>query len=410
MFGLAGLLTAVFCIVSLVATATVFSYGAGLFGALLLLAALVFGFFAFAYGSLARLLYSGSRVGPGLSYVFAGSTLLSLIFAEHHSAGVEAGMVLVTLGMVAAACVVAFVPSVRPHFAGPRQNPGQPDSIIVVQVLLIAWGSLSAFDALLYFLSAGLFEPIHTVFAGILSLGAAALAFSAIHGMLRGTGQGRVLATVGAGVAMLAAVVGVNNTTAVVFMLGLALGTVCFVWLPNDTRAYFGEPPLTLGSQQQTAAGDGGVELTKPSGRGIPGGPSARGPGQAYGPQQAPYPYGAGAGADERTMSMLAHLLGILVGWLGPLIIMVTKGKESPVVRANAVEALNFQLTAIIGYVVAWIVVLIAFSAAPLGALVLLVILIGGIWVLGMAFMIAGCVQASRGEYYRYPINIRMVS
>jgi uncharacterized Tic20 family protein len=41
--------------------------------------------------------------------------------------------------------------------------------------------------------------------------------------------------------------------------------------------------------------------------------------------------------------------------------------------------------------------------------LFLLVVLLGGIWVVAMVFMIVGCVRANRGEQYRYPVNIRMV-
>jgi len=42
---------------------------------------------------------------------------------------------------------------------------------------------------------------------------------------------------------------------------------------------------------------------------------------------------------------MLSHLGGIVLGFLAPLIIMLTKGNESPYTKRHAVEALNFQIT-----------------------------------------------------------------
>ena len=51
---------------------------------------------------------------------------------------------------------------------------------------------------------------------------------------------------------------------------------------------------------------------------------------------------------DEKTMGLLSHLLGIFAGFVGPLIIMFTKGKDSPWVKDQSTEALNFALTALI--------------------------------------------------------------
>jgi uncharacterized protein len=114
-------------------------------------------------------------------------------------------------------------------------------------------------------------------------------------------------------------------------------------------------------------------------------------------------PYGApaqpyGAPGDTSSASM-AHWLGILIGFLGPLIIMLTKGEQDQFVRANAVEALNFQITLLIGYIVSWVlmVVVIGFILYPV------------VWIMGLVFAIMGAMAASRGEAYRYPINIRMV-
>ncbi|MEO9222439.1 MAG: DUF4870 domain-containing protein, partial [Mycobacteriaceae bacterium] len=95
----------------------------------------------------------------------------------------------------------------------------------------------------------------------------------------------------------------------------------------------------------------------------------------AYPPQgmaSRPGPFSAAEGrqltSDEQTWSMLAHLGGIVLGFLAPLIVMLTKGNESPFTRRQAVEALNFQITVLIGYVIASVLmfVLIGFLQWPL--------------------------------------------
>ncbi|MGC9455365.1 MAG: DUF4870 domain-containing protein [Phycisphaerae bacterium] len=55
---------------------------------------------------------------------------------------------------------------------------------------------------------------------------------------------------------------------------------------------------------------------------------------------------------EARTMGMLAHLLGIFTGFLGPLIIWLIKKDEQPFVDDQGKEALNWQLTLLIGYII----------------------------------------------------------
>ena len=103
--------------------------------------------------------------------------------------------------------------------------------------------------------------------------------------------------------------------------------------------------------------------------------------------------------SDEKTMSMLSHLLGIVAGFIPALVIMLTKGNESRFVRDQSVEALNFQITLVIAYVVAFILafVLIGLLLFPV------------IWIGSLVLMIMAGMKANAGEAYRYPINIRLV-
>jgi uncharacterized Tic20 family protein len=88
-----------------------------------------------------------------------------------------------------------------------------------------------------------------------------------------------------------------------------------------------------------------------------------------------------------------------VLGIIGPLVIMLTKGKESGFVRDQAVEALNFHLTLGIFSVLCLI---LYFLVVPLFLLVAAA-------VGGAVCAIIGAVTASRGEPYRYPLNVRLV-
>lgn len=115
--------------------------------------------------------------------------------------------------------------------------------------------------------------------------------------------------------------------------------------------------------------------------------------------QPAQVPVQASGGSDEKTLAMLAQLLGIFTGFLGPLVMYLIAKDNQPFLKHHAAESLNFQLTALIGYVISG---------------VLMFVLIGFItwfmvWIAALVFGIMATMAANRGEWYRYPINIRMV-
>lgn len=116
----------------------------------------------------------------------------------------------------------------------------------------------------------------------------------------------------------------------------------------------------------------------------------------AYGPSSAttgqPSP-------EERQMAMFSHVGGGILGWIVPLIFFLIKKDESPFVRNQAAQALNFQLLIMIGYLV---------------SSVLMIVIIGFLtwfvfWVAAIVFGIIGGVAANRGEWYRYPFNVSWV-
>jgi uncharacterized Tic20 family protein len=120
--------------------------------------------------------------------------------------------------------------------------------------------------------------------------------------------------------------------------------------------------------------------------------------GQQWG-ATAPVPMAA-TGTDPKTLAMLAQLLGIFTGFLGPLIIYLVSGDKDRFVKHHSAEALNFHLTVLIAYLVSFVLMLVL-----IGFLLFFVV-----WVLALVFSIQATIAANRGEWYRYPINIRMVS
>lgn len=132
-------------------------------------------------------------------------------------------------------------------------------------------------------------------------------------------------------------------------------------------------------------------------------------------PPPAPGPGPAPLGSDERNWGLIAHLsafaaafVGIAV--LGPLVVWLVKKDDHPFVAEHAREALNFQLTWLIGGFVGGIVAFV-FSILTIGFGLLLVIpLLVVAFILWVWWTIKAAMAASRGEMYRYPLTARLIS
>lgn len=131
--------------------------------------------------------------------------------------------------------------------------------------------------------------------------------------------------------------------------------------------------------------------------------PSAAPPAPTAGP--APLPAGYVPTASERNWGVAAHLSGFVaaffaLGFLGPLLVLVTEGSRSPYVRRHAAEALNFNLSVLL-----WVVI----------SAVLMLVLVGFLTMaaVGIMYVVAsvlGAMAASRGDDFRYPLTIRFVN
>ena len=102
---------------------------------------------------------------------------------------------------------------------------------------------------------------------------------------------------------------------------------------------------------------------------------------------------------DSRNMALLCHLLGFFTSFIGPLIIWLIKKESDKFVDAQGKEALNFQITLIIGYIISALLITVC-----IGGILALVIAI-----LDIVFVIMACVAVSKGQAYRYPVCIRFI-
>ena len=115
-----------------------------------------------------------------------------------------------------------------------------------------------------------------------------------------------------------------------------------------------------------------------------------------------PGPYaGPATSKDDQNLGVLTHILGILTGFLGPLIIWLVKKEESPFVDDQGKETLNFKLTMLIVYLAfgAFACITLGFGAILIPLPLIYEVIIG----------IVAALASSKGEAYRYPMTIRLV-
>ncbi len=116
----------------------------------------------------------------------------------------------------------------------------------------------------------------------------------------------------------------------------------------------------------------------------------------------SPPPAPAGeASSEDRTLALLTHLSGIILGFIVPLILwLVNKDKpDKAFLNDQAKEALNFQITVAIAWVIA-----VVLSAIAIGFLLYPVI-----WIVNLVFCIIAGMKANEGVAYRYPFALRLI-
>jgi uncharacterized Tic20 family protein len=108
---------------------------------------------------------------------------------------------------------------------------------------------------------------------------------------------------------------------------------------------------------------------------------------------------------DENLWAMFCHLSALagfvipLGNVIGPLVIWMVKKDEYALVADQGKEALNFQISMTIYYIVAIILIIVIIG----------ILLLIGLAVFSLIMTIIAMVKANEGVAYRYPLCIRFI-
>ena len=118
---------------------------------------------------------------------------------------------------------------------------------------------------------------------------------------------------------------------------------------------------------------------------------------EAAAPAEAPA--GGKSSPDEKTMAMLAHILTLFTGFIGPLIIWLIKKDQSDFVDDQGKEALNFGISITIYYFVAGLSFMVLIG----------ILLLPAVAIFAIINIIRAAIAANKGERFRYPLCIRII-
>jgi len=118
-------------------------------------------------------------------------------------------------------------------------------------------------------------------------------------------------------------------------------------------------------------------------------------------------PAPVGPTKDEKMWAMFCHLAGFsgwilpvpFAGIIGPLIIWSLKKDEFPLVADQGKEAMNFQIT----------VALVFLISIPLIFVCIGIVILSLLGIFDLVFVIIAAIKANEGARYRYPLCIRLI-
>lgn len=108
--------------------------------------------------------------------------------------------------------------------------------------------------------------------------------------------------------------------------------------------------------------------------------------------------------SDERNLAIVCHLSGLinfifLAGIVIPLLVWLVKKDQSEFLNKQGIEVLNFQISMVIYFGAASILLFLLIGFFILPAL--------GVFYIVM--MILGAIKASNGEHFKYPLAIPFI-
>ncbi|MBO2455818.1 DUF1707 and DUF4870 domain-containing protein [Actinomadura barringtoniae] len=99
---------------------------------------------------------------------------------------------------------------------------------------------------------------------------------------------------------------------------------------------------------------------------------------------------GAAPTGEERVWAAVAHAIGYPTVFVGPLVLMLWKGRSSAYIRRHAAEAVNFQLTVLLA-------VIVTFG------------LLGFLYAVTWIVAAVAAIVALAGGSFRYPFILRLI-
>jgi uncharacterized Tic20 family protein len=101
---------------------------------------------------------------------------------------------------------------------------------------------------------------------------------------------------------------------------------------------------------------------------------------------------------ESRNAAVLIWVATIFLGFIPGLIVYLVK-KDDPYILDQAVEALNWSITAMIGYVAATILKFVFIGTLAFAA----------VWICHLVVCVMGAVGCSNGTRYRAPFALRLI-
>ena len=109
---------------------------------------------------------------------------------------------------------------------------------------------------------------------------------------------------------------------------------------------------------------------------------------------------------DERTWAMFCHLsafAGFIIPFgslIGPIIVWSIKRDQYPLVDDQGKEAINFQISMFLYYIIAALLILVVIG----------IFLLGALFIFKLIMTVIASIKANEGTRFRYPLNIRFIT
>jgi uncharacterized Tic20 family protein len=113
---------------------------------------------------------------------------------------------------------------------------------------------------------------------------------------------------------------------------------------------------------------------------------------------------------NERTPAAIAHVLGILTLFVGPLVMyFALRKRASPWLRDHLDEAVNHHILVLAAFVLL-VVLAVTFTNFGLAAVSLLLAALALlVFFASVLLSVVATVKAARGKAYRFPLDVKIV-